>query len=110
MLTPLSCPPAMRFITTYRHNKQYRYLLRGDSEGYVLVWNIPDISTAQLQEIQHQKPPQPVVMPATVTTSLTEAWASVNPSPIGILDQLEKQEGQCKQFISINVALNIYYK
>lgn len=86
----------MRFVTTVKHDRQYRYLLRGDSEGYVLVWNIPDISAAQLQEIQRQKPPQPVIMTATITTSLTEAWESMIPSPVGILDQLEKQEGQCK--------------
>ncbi|KAJ8967330.1 hypothetical protein NQ317_001264 [Molorchus minor] len=100
---PLSCPPAMRFVTTCRQNKTYRYLLRGDSEGYVLVWNIPDLSAAQLQEIQQQKPPQPVSMTATVTTSLTEAWASVNPSPVGVLDQLEKQEAQ-----SIKLTASIY--
>lgn len=86
----------MRFVTTQKHDREHRYLLRGDSEGYVLVWNIPDISPAQLNEIQNQKPPQPVKMTATLTTSLTEAWASMNPSPVGILDQLEKQEGQCE--------------
>nr|XP_008195733.1 PREDICTED: WD repeat-containing protein 7 isoform X2 [Tribolium castaneum] len=90
----LSCPPAMRFVTTRRQNREYRYLLRGDSEGYVLVWNIPEISPAQLHEIQNQKPPQPVQMTATLTTSLTEAWASMVPSPVGILDQIEKQEGR----------------
>ncbi|XP_023310546.1 WD repeat-containing protein 7 isoform X2 [Anoplophora glabripennis] len=100
---PLSCPPAMRFVTTIKHDRQYRYLLRGDSEGYVLVWNIPDISAAQLQEIQRQKPPQPVIMTATITTSLTEAWESMVPSPVGILDQLEKQEGQ-----SIKLTASIY--
>ncbi|KAG5899856.1 hypothetical protein JTB14_012325 [Gonioctena quinquepunctata] len=102
---PLSCPPAMRFITTIRHNKQSksRYLIRGDSEGYVLVWNIPDISAAQLEEIQRQKLPQPVTMVATLTTSLTEAWASMNPSPVGILDQLEKQEEQ-----AIKLTASIY--
>lgn len=83
----------MRFVTTYKQNKSYRYLLRGDSEGYVLVWNIPEISAAQLHEIESQKPPQPVIMTPTLTTSLTEAWACMNPSPVGILDQIEKQEG-----------------
>lgn len=100
---PLSCPPAMRFVTTYRQNKSYRYLLRGDSEGYVLVWSIPDISPAQLQEIQNRKPPEPIVMAATFTTSLTEAWARMHPSPVGILDQLEKQERQ-----SIKLTASIY--
>lgn len=87
----------MRFVTTQRQGKSYRYLLRGDSEGYVLVWHIPEISASQLQEIQLQKPPQPVQMVATLTTSLTEAWENMNPSPVGILDQLEKQEHQCKK-------------
>ncbi|XP_063908234.1 WD repeat-containing protein 7 isoform X4 [Zophobas morio] len=99
----LSCPPAMRFVTTRRQNKEHRYLLRGDSEGYVLVWNIPEISPAQLHEIQNQKPPQPVQMTATLTTSLSEAWASMVPSPVGILDQLEKREGG-----SIKLTASIY--
>lgn len=90
----------MRFVTTRRQNREYRYLLRGDSEGYVLVWNIPEISPAQLHEIQNQIPPQPVQMTATLTTSLTEAWASMVPSPVGILDQLEKQEGRCELLVS----------
>lgn len=90
----------MKFITANRHNKQNqsRYLIRGDSEGYVLVWNIPDISTAQLEEIKKQKPLQPVVMTATLTTSLGKAWEGMYPSPVGILDQLEKEEVQCKNF------------
>lgn len=112
-LQPLSCPPAMHFITTARLNKQNksRYLIRGDSEGYVLVWSIPEISAAQLEEIQRQKLPQPVTMKATLTTSLTEAWAGVKPSPVGILDQLEKQEGQCKILYCLNNWLiqNYYY-
>lgn len=104
----------MKFITTNRHNKQNqsRYLIRGDSEGYVLVWSIPDISTAQLEEIRKQKPLQPVVMTATLTTSLGKAWASMNPSPIGILDQIEKEEGQCKSyaFASFVLLLLLMYR
>ncbi|CAH1117289.1 unnamed protein product [Phaedon cochleariae] len=102
---PLSCPPAMTFITTSRNSRQTRsrYLLRGDSEGYVLAWRIPELSAAQLDEIQRQKLPQPATMTATLTTSLTEAWASMRPSPVGILDQLEKQEGQ-----AIKLTASIY--
>nr|CAH7717856.1 unnamed protein product [Callosobruchus chinensis] len=102
---PLSCPPAMSFITTNKPNakNKSRYLIRGDSEGIVLAWSIPEISPAQLDEIQKQKPPQPVVMTATLMTSLTEAWASMNPNPVGILDQIEKQEGQ-----QIKLTASIY--
>ncbi|KAK4884672.1 hypothetical protein RN001_000943 [Aquatica leii] len=99
----LSCPPAMRFVTTQRQGKSHRYLLRGDSEGYVLVWNIPDISALDLSNIQQQKTPQPIQMTASFTTSLSEAWASMNPSPVGILDQLEKSENQ-----AIKLTASIY--
>lgn len=102
----------MKFITTNRHNKQNqsRYLIRGDSEGYVLVWSIPDISTAQLEEISKQKPLQPVVMTATLTTSLSKAWESMNPDPVGILDQLDKEEGQCEFIQSFFFDKRCYFK
>lgn len=86
----------MRFVITQKHGKSYRYLLRGDSEGVVMVWQVPDISAAQLQEIQTHKPPQPLHLSATLSTSLSQAWESMNPSPVGILDQLEKEEQQCE--------------
>ncbi|CAG9764387.1 unnamed protein product [Ceutorhynchus assimilis] len=100
---PLSCPPAMRLVTTYRNGQAKRYLLRGDSEGSVLLWAIPDISPAQLEAIRAQTPPQPVTASATITTSLTKAWSSVRPDPVGILDQVEKQEGQ-----AIKLTASIY--
>lgn len=59
-----------------------------------MLWRIPEISAAQLQEIQQHKPPQPIQMVATLTTSLTDAWESMRPPPVGILDQLERQENQ----------------
>lgn len=82
----------MRLVSTQRHADSFRYLVRGDSEGYVLLWNIPEITQSQLQEIQLQKAPQPKQMTASLTTSLTAAWASMKPSPVGILDQIEKQD------------------
>ncbi|KAH1006250.1 hypothetical protein HUJ05_007000 [Dendroctonus ponderosae] len=100
---PLSCPPAMRLVTTYRNGQAKRYLLRGDSEGSVLLWAIPDISTAQLEAIRAQAPSQPVTAAATLTTSLTKAWSSVRPDPVGALDQVERQERQ-----SIKLTASIY--
>ncbi|XP_050297450.1 WD repeat-containing protein 7 isoform X3 [Anthonomus grandis grandis] len=100
---PLSCPPAMRLVTTYRNAQAKRYLLRGDSEGSVLLWAIPDISPAQLEAIRSQAPSQPVTASATVITSLTSAWKSVRPDPMGVLDQVERQERQ-----TIKLTASIY--
>ncbi|XP_076268921.1 WD repeat-containing protein Rbcn-3B isoform X2 [Rhynchophorus ferrugineus] len=100
---PLSCPPAMRLVTTYRNGQAKRYLLRGDSEGSVLLWAIPDISSAQLEAIRAQAPPEPVSASATLITSLTKAWSSVTPDPVGILDQIERQESH-----SVKLTASIY--
>ncbi|XP_017768503.1 PREDICTED: WD repeat-containing protein 7 isoform X2 [Nicrophorus vespilloides] len=102
-LKPLSCPPAMCFVTTQKQNQSQRYLVRGDSEGYVLLWHIPEVSMEKVQEIQTQKMPQPLQMTATLTTSLTQAWAGMNPSPVGVLDQIEKHEHE-----SVKLTASIY--
>lgn len=49
---PLSCPPAMKILTTSRNGKSQRLLLRGDSEGYVTLWNVPDITIEEVKQIQ----------------------------------------------------------
>lgn len=81
----------MRFVTTQKQGKTFRYLLRGDSEGMVIIWTVPEVSNAQLMQIQQEGVVTPVQMTATLTTSLTQAWANMMPSPVGILDQLDKE-------------------
>lgn len=49
---PLSCPPAMKVLSTSRNGKSQRFLLRGDSEGYVTLWNVPDITIEEVKQIQ----------------------------------------------------------
>lgn len=51
-MQPLSCPPAMKIITASRNGKSQRFLLRGDSEGYVTLWNVPDITIEEVKQIQ----------------------------------------------------------
>ncbi|XP_063391282.1 WD repeat-containing protein 7-like [Cydia fagiglandana] len=80
----LSCPPAMRFVITSVGGKQRRLLLRGDSLGTVSVWNVDDAATPAVGTIPSHAP--------IVLTSLDMAWAEMNPSPVGILDQLHHPE------------------
>ncbi|XP_037904047.1 WD repeat-containing protein 7 isoform X3 [Hermetia illucens] len=84
---PLSCPPAMKLVSTQISGKNDYHLLRGDSEGFVTLWTVPDISTTEIKKLQTlQSTPQ--VMKSTLCTSLVEAWSIMNPPPVGILDQL----------------------
>lgn len=42
----------MKIITTSRNSKTQRFLLRGDSEGYVTLWSVPDITIEEVKQIQ----------------------------------------------------------
>ncbi|XP_049882434.1 WD repeat-containing protein 7 [Pectinophora gossypiella] len=79
----LSCPPSMRFVVTSVGGKQRRLLLRGDSHGVVSVWSVDEAAAPTSRIVSHA----PVVL-----TSLNLAWAEMNPSPVGILDQLHTPE------------------
>lgn len=52
---PLSCPPAMKLVTTTRGGKSQRYLQRGDSEGYVTLWEVPDVTLDEIKRLQLEK-------------------------------------------------------
>lgn len=91
---PLSCPPAMRLVTVQRQNKTLKYLLRGDSEGVVILWTVPEMTTQQLAQVSQNDGSTPPALPPTVKTSLTAAWDAMKPPPVGILDQLDSGDGQ----------------
>ena len=43
-----------------RQGKMYKYLIRGDSEGCVLIWNIPEVTNSNLAQMKQEefvKPP-----------------------------------------------------
>nr|CAD7568431.1 unnamed protein product [Timema californicum] len=86
---PLSCPPAMRYDVVSRQGKLLRYIVRGDSEGKVVIWNIPEITNGQLAQFKQEDFSNPPGMPPTVSTSLVKAWLEMKPPPVGILDQLD---------------------
>nr|CAD7396009.1 unnamed protein product [Timema poppensis] len=86
---PLSCLPAMRYDVVSRQGKLLRYIVRGDSEGKVVIWNIPEITNGQLAQFKQEDFSNPPGMPPTVSTSLVKAWLEMKPPPVGILDQLD---------------------
>lgn len=94
----------MKLVTTTRGGKYQRYLLRGDSEGYVTLWTIPDITIEDIRRLHvDQGQPAKQLVP-TVCTSLSDAWELMNPSPVGILDQLSQSTGEP----SIKLTSSIY--
>ncbi|XP_034938859.1 WD repeat-containing protein 7 isoform X3 [Chelonus insularis] len=89
---PLSCPPAMRLVTVQRQNKTIKYLIRGDSEGVIMLWTVPEMTSQQISELAHNSTSESILAP-TITTSLTAAWDGMKPPPVGILDQMDTGDG-----------------
>lgn len=94
----------MKLVTTTRGGKYQRYLLRGDSEGYVTLWTIPDITIEDIRRLHVDQGQPPKQLVPTVCTSLNDAWELMNPSPVGILDQLSQSTGEP----SIKLTASIY--
>ena len=95
-------------------SKFNRLLIRGDSEGAIKIWDIPEVTNSQLSQIrqgEYNKAPGivvifsnhftvrdymcvcdwivvTVVIAPTVATTMAAAWAEMKPLPAGILDQL----------------------
>ncbi|XP_044582134.1 WD repeat-containing protein 7 isoform X11 [Cotesia glomerata] len=87
---PLSCPPTMKLVTATRQNKPVKYLIRGDSEGVIMIWTVPEMTTQQIVDIN--KNDSVPIMPPSIITSLSAAWEAMKPPPVGILDQMDTGE------------------
>lgn len=97
---PLSCPPAMKY---YESPLLGKLLLRGDSEGSVKVWFIPEYSEEQIVQLKTVSSYKPSPIHPFVFTSLQKAWSALSPPPAGILDQLD-----CQDQPSIKLTASIY--
>uniref|UniRef100_A0A0K2TM39 WD repeat-containing protein 7 n=1 Tax=Lepeophtheirus salmonis TaxID=72036 RepID=A0A0K2TM39_LEPSM len=75
----LHCPPAFDFFKIVRKDKSLKFLLSGDCDGCVSIWNISDISGSD----ENTKGLLPIK-----TTSLEEKWKGLSECPLGILGQL----------------------
>lgn len=42
----------MKLVQTTRGGKTQKYLLRGDSEGFINMWAVPDFSLEEIKQLQ----------------------------------------------------------
>ncbi|XP_059484205.1 WD repeat-containing protein 7 isoform X1 [Neocloeon triangulifer] len=105
---PLSCPPAMRFFQAVSQQgkptcKYQKLLIRGDSEGAIKFWDVPDVSNNQLAQIKQEDFNKPPALPPTHHITISEVWSDMKPAPAGIVDQLETPSAP-----SIHLTASIY--
>ncbi|KAL1123821.1 hypothetical protein AAG570_001592 [Ranatra chinensis] len=85
---PVCCPPAMRFVES---SSVGPLLIRADSEGSVLIWNVPEVDNQVLNEMRTSSNKMAKNLEPFMSTSLVEAWSAMKPPPVGILDQLKSE-------------------
>lgn len=52
---PLSCPPAIQLAISETDQKLKFTLVKGDSEGHITIWNVPEFSSDTIKQIDASK-------------------------------------------------------
>ncbi|XP_065568278.1 WD repeat-containing protein 7-like isoform X2 [Artemia franciscana] len=89
-IEPLSQRPAFHYCMVSRDGKVSRWLTRGDANGNIGSWPIPEVSDNQLEQIQQVEFKTPPEVPPSSLSSLKKAWSQLDNQPLGILSQLDE--------------------
>ena len=92
---PLHCPPAFKYLIFSRDGKWMKYLMRGDANGKIALWKIPDTpecASMQLKKEGDGSEAATTSLKPSTATSLEEIWSGLNPTPAGVLNQLDNPE------------------
>ena len=96
---PLDCPPAFRYLIFSKDSKWVKYLIRGDANGRLAVWKIPDTpqcASMQLKRQQTSVHEQDIGCAGVteqkpiISINIEEIWAQMRPPPPGALSQLDE--------------------
>ncbi|KAJ8302878.1 hypothetical protein KUTeg_019274 [Tegillarca granosa] len=88
----LACSPAMTYHIGMG-DKPAKLLLRGDSEGQVVLWALPEVSERQMTLVRQESFDRLPALPPRYSTTLQNVWDSLYAGPSGIIDGLCDVEG-----------------
>ena len=66
-----------------------KYLMRGDADGRIALWKIPDTPECASMQLKTEKGETNALLKPHTVTSMDEIWQHINPKPPGVLNQLE---------------------
>lgn len=89
----LACSPAMTFHQG-RGERPSQLLIRGDSEGQLVVWTLPQVTERQMTLVRQESFDRLPALPPRCSTTLQEIWDSLYQPPSGIIDGLCDEEGK----------------
>lgn len=89
----LACSPAMILHSSLRGDSQTtKLLVRGDSEGQVVIWKLPEVSERQMTLVRQESFDRLPVLTPRCTATLQDIWDKLYQSPSGILDGFKEVE------------------
>ena len=68
-----------------------KFLLRGDAEGRLAVWKVPDTPECAMMQLKRSEAGgngEVTLHPIQSLVSLDEVWAALVPTPPGVLNQV----------------------
>ena len=68
--------------------KWWKYLMRGNADGRITLWKIPDTPECASMQLKTENGETMSVLKPAKVTSLNEIWTNLNPKPAGVLNQL----------------------
>ncbi|XP_055890767.1 WD repeat-containing protein 7-like isoform X11 [Biomphalaria glabrata] len=84
----LDCSPAFTYVNYGSGETAVHLLLRGDSEGRVTIWSLPQVSEKQMTLVRQESFDRLPALSPKSSTTLQESWTVGTSSPPGILDNL----------------------
>lgn len=89
----MACSPAMTFHVG-KSDIPGRYLLRGDSEGQIVMWTLPEVTERQMTLVRQESFDRLPALPPRCSTSLADIWENLHHPPAGIIDGLCDENNQ----------------
>ena len=69
-----------------------KYLMRGDANGKIALWKIPDTPECASMQLKVESGEALETLTPNTATSLEEIWSGLDPTPAGVLNQLDNPE------------------
>ncbi len=85
---PLKCPPSFKYLIFSKEGKWMKYLMRGDCDGRLTIWKIPDTPECASMQLKHEQTGQSEALKPQLVCGIEDKWQSLRPSPVGVLNQV----------------------
>ena len=89
-----ACSPAMIFHNGQNEKTAPPLLVRGDSEGQVTIWTLPQVSERQMTLVRQESFDRLPALPPKHSKSFSEVWKSLYEPAPGIIDGFRDHENK----------------